>query len=273
MTSTEIPPSTDLPAINESAVDNVQANDIISWAVRLKTDEGVLQLLLPTLAEAPAETGWSDIWEHIQQRIAGAKRFWQPLTPVHLYAQDRLLDARQLQVIANALEEVQLTLELVYTSRRQTAVAGATAGYSVHQQNPHNLAINHAALAEPLYLQMTVRSGIEIRHPGTVVIIGDVNPGGEIIAAGDIIVWGNLRGIAHAGSRGNESCLIMALQMFPTQIRIANYIARSPETPPSQLEPEVAHVSDGAIRITPSIEAKRIPAMVDRNVKNRNRFF
>jgi septum site-determining protein MinC len=268
MTSTEMPPSNDRPVIN-----NVQANDIVSWSVRLKTDEGALQLLLPSLAEAPAETAWSDIWEHIQQRLAGSKRFWQPLTPVHVYAQDRLLDARQLQVIATALEEVQLNLELVYTSRRQTAVAGAAAGYSVHQQNPHNLAINHMALAEPLYLQMTVRSGIEIRHPGTVMIVGDVNPGGEIIAAGDIIIWGNLRGLVHAGSRGNDKCLVMALQMCPTQIRIANFIARSPENPPAKLEPEVAHVSEGKIKITPSVEAKRIPAMVDRNMQNHNRFF
>jgi septum site-determining protein MinC len=245
----------------------------VSWHVHLKTDEGVIQLLLPTLAETSTSTGWSEIWEQIQQRLAGAKRFWQPLTPVHLYAQDRLLDTRQLQVVANALEEVQLSLELVNTSRRQTAVAAATAGYSVQQQNPHNLAVSQSALAEPLYLQMTVRSGMEIRHPGTVVIIGDVNPGGEIIAAGDIIVWGNLKGIAHAGSRGNDQCLIMALQMFPTQIRIANYIARSPEQQPVNLEPEVAHVSDGVIRITPSIESKRIPALVDRNTQNRNRFF
>jgi septum site-determining protein MinC len=247
--------------------------DFISWHVHLKTDDGVIQLLLPSLSETAHDNGWSEIWEQIQQRLAGAKRFWQPLTPVHLYAHDRLLDTRQLQVIANALEEVQLSLQLVHTSRRQTAVAAATTGYSVQQHNPHNLALSKEALAEPLYLQMTVRSGMEIRHPGTVVILGDVNPGGEIIAAGDIIVWGNLKGIAHAGSRGNEQCLIMALQMFPTQIRIANFIARSPEQQPDNLEPEVAHVVDGVIRITPSIESKRIPALVDRSTQNRNRFF
>jgi septum site-determining protein MinC len=257
------------------AADTPKASEtsFISWHVHLKTDDGVIQLLLPTVSETSNDTGWSEIWEQIQQRLAGAKRFWQPLTPVHLYAQDRLIDTRQLQVIANALEEVQLSLQLVHTSRRQTAVAAATAGYSVQQHNPHNLAMSRDALAEPLYLQMTVRSGMEIRHPGTVVIIGDVNPGGEIIAAGDIIVWGNLKGIAHAGSRGNEQCLIMALQMFPTQIRIANFIARSPEQQPVNLEPEVAHVVDGAIRITPSLESKRIPALVDRSTQNRNRFF
>jgi septum site-determining protein MinC len=257
------------------AADTPKASEtsFISWHVHLKTDDGVIQLLLPTLSETSNDTGWSEIWEQIQQRLAGAKRFWQPLTPVYLYAQDRLLDTRQLQVIANALEEVQLSLQLVHTSRRQTAVAAATAGYSVQQHNPHNLATSREALAEPLYLQMTVRSGMEIRHPGTVVIIGDVNPGGEIIAAGDIIVWGNLKGIAHAGSRGNDQCLIMALQMFPTQIRIANFIARSPEQQPVNLEPEVAHVVDRAIRITPSIESKRIPALVDRSTQNKNRFF
>jgi septum site-determining protein MinC len=257
------------------AADTPKASEtsFVSWHVHLKTDDGVIQLLLPTLSETSNDTGWSEIWEQIQQRLAGAKRFWQPLTPVHLYAQDRLIDTRQLQVIANALEEVQLSLQLVHTSRRQTAVAAATVGYSVQQHNPHNLAASRDALAEPLYLQMTVRSGMEIRHPGTVVIIGDVNPGGEIIAAGDIIVWGNLKGIAHAGSRGNEQCLIMALQMFPTQIRIANFIARSPEQQPVNLEPEVAHVVDGVIRITPSIESKRIPALVDRSTQNRNRFF
>jgi septum site-determining protein MinC len=271
--------SVDSAITNPVSVDGVDSvptspeNNFISWHVHLKTDDGVIQMLLPTLAETSNNIGWSEIWEQIQQRLTGAKRFWQPLTPVHLYAQDRLLDTRQLQAIANALEEVQLSLELVHTSRRQTAVAAVTSGYSVQQHNPQSSTVIQNALAEPLYLQMTVRSGMEIRHPGTVVIIGDVNPGGEIIAAGDIIVWGHLKGIAHAGSRGNDQCLIMALQMFPTQIRIANFIARSPEQQPVKLEPEVAHVSDGVIRITPSIESKRIPALVDRSSKNKNRFF
>jgi septum site-determining protein MinC len=265
-------PDSILAAVERSAA-KLQETNFINWHVHLKTDDGVIQLLLPALAETSNDTGWTEIWEQIQQRLAGAKRFWQPLTPVHLYAQDRLLDTRQLQMLATALEDVQLSLELIHTSRRQTAVAAATAGYSVQQHNPHSLKVSRDALAEPLYLQMTVRSGMEIRHPGTVVIIGDVNPGGEIIAAGDIIVWGNLKGIAHAGSRGNDQCLIMALQMFPTQIRIAGYIARSPEQQPVNLEPEVAHVSEGVIRITPSMESKRIPALVDRNTQNRNRFF
>jgi septum site-determining protein MinC len=235
-----------------------------SWHVQLQSEEGAIKLLLPSLAETPTETSWVEIWEQLQQRLKGAKRFWQPFTPVQLYAQDRLLDARQLQVIADALGDVQLQLRNIHTSRRQTAVAAATAGYSVQQQEPDQIAAARPALSDPLYLQMTVRSGVEIRHPGTIVIMGDVNPGGEVIAAGDIIIWGRLRGIAHAGSQGNNNCLIMALQMNPTQLRIASHVARSPEQQPTQPEPEVAYVVPAGIRISRASDVKGIPALTDR---------
>jgi len=54
------------------------------------------------------------------------------------------------------------------------------------------------------FLRKTIRSGQSINYPGNVVIIGDVNPGAEIYAAGNIIVMGTLRGIVHAGTNGNE---------------------------------------------------------------------
>lgn len=261
--SSETPPTAEQTAVSAAGktVDTPKSEPI-DWHVHLQSTEGGIQLLLPRLAEASAEISWAEIWEQIQQRLGGAKRFWQPLTPVYLDAQDRLLDARQLQIIADALDRVQLRLQLVQTSRRQTAVAAATAGYSVQQQEP-DIANPKPALAEPLYLQMTVRSGIEIRHPGTIVIMGDVNPGGEIIAAGDIIIWGRLRGIAHAGNRGNENCLIMALHMNPTQLRIAHYVARAPEQPLFPPEPEVAYVVPNGIRITRANDVKSIPALTN----------
>jgi septum site-determining protein MinC len=233
------------------------------WYVQIQVAEGEIQLILPNLAEASAETSWMEIWEQLQQRLSGARRFWQPLAPVRVYAQDRLMDARQLQTIAQGLEEVQLSLQSVYTSRRQTAVAAATAGYSVQQHQPDLVPSKAAPSSEPLYVQMTVRSGVEVRHPGTIVLVGDVNPGGAVIAAGDIIVWGRLRGIAHAGSAGNENCLIMALQMNPTQLRIAGYVARSPEHGPE--EPEIAHILNQAIRITAAADSKSIGALTARN--------
>ncbi|MDY6938173.1 MAG: septum site-determining protein MinC [Cyanobacteriota bacterium] len=226
--------------------------------VRFKSDGERLLLLLPPQAnegDSAGELTWTELSQQLQHRLNGGDRFWQPNMPVHLMAVDRLLDVRQLQEIAEILNREQLQLDRVSTCRRQTAVAAATAGYSVEQQSRqetlHQAAQNKAtALAEPLYLQTTVRSGVEIRHPGTIVIIGDINPGGAAIADGDILVWGRLRGLAHAGAAGNSGCMIMALQMEPTQLRIADAVARAPANPPSQYYPEAAYATPQGIRIT-----------------------
>lgn len=211
-------------------------------------------LILPSTAEMTDTVNWSDLWDQFKHRLNGEARLWQAQSPVHLMAGDQLLDGLKLQAIADALSEVELQLVRIYTSRRQTAVAAATAGYSVEQQSlTYSLSQTPTEpvkiLADPLYLQMTVRSGVEIRHPGTIVILGDLNPGSAVIATGDILVWGSLRGVAHAGAEGNRSCRIMALRMEATQLRIADAVARSPETPPTQFYPEVAYVTPEGIRI------------------------
>ncbi|MBW4574655.1 MAG: septum site-determining protein MinC [Aphanothece sp. CMT-3BRIN-NPC111] len=240
---------TPLPDVSESVPEENR-----NLQVQLKSEEGTLLLILPTEAETHATISWTDLWEQLKHRLNAGDRFWPPQVGVHLMAQDRLLDGRQLKAIADALNEAQMQLKRVYTNRRQTAVAAATAGYSVEQQAPFSSLSSEpskpaSALADPLYLETTVRSGIEIRHSGTVVVMGDVNPGGSVVAAGDILVWGRLRGIAHAGAFGNSQCRIMALQMEPTQLRIADYMARAPETPLAQLYPEVAYVTPSGIRI------------------------
>jgi len=159
------------------------------------------------------------------------------------------------------LATAQLQLRRVYTSCQQTALAALRAGYSVEQHgNTARLNQDEAigkALAEPLYLRNTIRSGIEIRHPGNVVVLGDINPGGSVIAEGDVLVWGSLKGIAHAGAQGDLNRIIMALRMEPTQIRIAHTVARGPDHPPAQYHPEVAYVSDGTIRIAMSADFMR----------------
>ena len=81
-----------------------------------------------------------------------------------------------------------------------------------------------------LYIHRTLRSGQSISSDGNIVIIGDVNPGAEIIAKGDITVWGILGGIAHAGSDGNTYSKIRALKLNAIQIRIGNVFARRPDT-------------------------------------------
>ena len=81
-----------------------------------------------------------------------------------------------------------------------------------------------------LYIQRTLRSGQSITSEGNIVIIGDANPGSEIIAKGDITVWGILGGIAHAGSEGNQYARIRALKMNAIQLRIADVFARRPDS-------------------------------------------
>ncbi|MBW4556203.1 MAG: septum site-determining protein MinC [Trichormus sp. ATA11-4-KO1] len=231
--------------------------------VQLKSEGGKLLVILPTETQIPAsELTWSEIWQQLKIRLNASDRFRTSNIPVHLIAQDRLLDGRQLQEFAEAFSEVQLQLKSVATSRRQTAIAAVTSGYSVEQLQPDTSLNSQFKTATPipadaLYLEMTVRSGVEIRHPGTVILLGDLNPGGSVVAEGDILVWGRLRGIAHAGAGGNRECLIMALQMEPTQLRIADAVARAPEKSPMQFFPEVAHITSQGIRIARATDFSR----------------
>ncbi|MEH2448022.1 MAG: septum site-determining protein MinC [Nostoc sp.] len=246
---------------DELALPGHRVND--NTQVQLKSQEGRLLLILPPESQGSgSELSWSDIWQQIRQRLNAGDRFRISNTPVHLMAQDRLVDTRQLQELAEALSEVQLRLISVSTSRRQTAIAAVTSGYSVEQLQPVTTLVSEfkataTPQADALYLETTVRSGVEIRHPGTVIILGDVNPGGIVIADGDIIIWGRLRGIAHAGAGGNRECLIMALQMEPTQLRIADAVARAPEKLPMQFSPEVAHIMPQGIRIARASDFSR----------------
>jgi len=98
-----------------------------------------------------------------------------------------------------------------------------------------------------LVARRTLRSGQQLRHPGSITVIGDVNPGAEIVAGGDIVVWGKLRGTVHAGAMGNETAVVCALDLAPTQLRIAQYFARSPDGRRRKPVPEVARVRDGKI--------------------------
>ncbi|MFY9739130.1 MAG: septum site-determining protein MinC, partial [Candidatus Cybelea sp.] len=87
-----------------------------------------------------------------------------------------------------------------------------------------------------------------LHHTGNIVVVGDVNPGAELLATGDILVFGRLAGIAHAGAQGDDSARIYALDLDPTQLRIATSIAADAEPKRrSTPVPEVAIARDGRI--------------------------
>lgn len=100
-------------------------------------------------------------------------------------------------------------------------------------------------------INKTLRSGQKVEYDGNILILGDVNPGAEVIASGDIIVYGRLRGTAHAGAEGDPTAKIMAFQLNPVQIRIAGIITRDSEkTKKSKVKafsPEVALIKEGLI--------------------------
>ena len=107
-------------------------------------------------------------------------------------------------------------------------------------------------------VRSTIRGGQKEYYPGSVVIIGDINPGGEVEAGGDIIIFGKLRGIAHAGINGNIQATITAIGLNPLQLRIAGIIARSPDSDlESEGVPEVARIRDGAIVIESLDKSRR----------------
>ena len=109
---------------------------------------------------------------------------------------------------------------------------------------------------QTLYIKQTLRSGQKIEHDGNIVIIGDCKAGSEIIATGDITIWGILSGIAHAGVKGDYSSAIRAFRINAIQLRIADLLARRPDSieinkndKSNQLTPEEAKISDGEIVI------------------------
>ena len=107
-----------------------------------------------------------------------------------------------------------------------------------------------------LYLNQTLRSGQTVNYEGNILIIGDAHPGSEIVADGDITVWGILGGIAHAGAKGNITAKVRALKLNAIQLRIAGLYARRNDTlnvpyvqKTNEFTPEEAQIEDSKIVI------------------------
>ena len=107
-----------------------------------------------------------------------------------------------------------------------------------------------------LYLNQTLRSGQTVNYEGNILIVGDAHPGSEIVADGDITVWGILGGIAHAGAKGNVTAKVRALKLNAIQLRIAGLYARRNDTlndpyvqKTNEFTPEEAQIEEGKIVI------------------------
>lgn len=110
-----------------------------------------------------------------------------------------------------------------------------------------------------LYHAATLRGGQTLHHTGNIVVVGDVNPGAELVATGDVLVFGRLAGIAHAGAGGDENARIFAVELVPTQLRIARFIgADEGSKRQSAPRPEAAVARDGKIVVVPLDEVNQL---------------
>ncbi|MBD5654027.1 MAG: septum site-determining protein MinC, partial [Candidatus Eremiobacteraeota bacterium] len=110
-----------------------------------------------------------------------------------------------------------------------------------------------APVPATLYHRGSLRGGQALQQLGSIVVVGDVNPGAELVATGDIVVFGSLRGTAHAGAQGDVAARVLALELAPTQLRIATLIAADFGAERAR-EPEVAFIEGDRIAIAPHVK-------------------
>lgn len=171
---------------------------------------------------------------------------------VALRVGERPLSEEQLQEIGRILEDIGVSLWAVDGDHPTTQMAAQALGLETHlrpKSSPAAASPEHIAAEEMqgIVVRHTLRSGQAVRHAGHITVIGDVNPGAEVVAGGSIVVWGKLRGIVHAGAMGDEDAVVCALQLAPSQIRIAAHIARPPERGRPPKVPEIASVQKDRI--------------------------
>ncbi|WFD11454.1 septum site-determining protein MinC [Tepidibacter hydrothermalis] len=107
------------------------------------------------------------------------------------------------------------------------------------------------------FVKATLRSGMKIEFKGNVVVIGDVNPGAQIVAYGNVIIMGCLRGVVHAGANGNKDAFVVAYDLNPMQLRIENLISIAPDEEFEKPNyPEIAFIKDNFIVIEPYLNKR-----------------
>lgn len=108
------------------------------------------------------------------------------------------------------------------------------------------------------FIRKTVRGGECINYQGNIVIVGDINSGAEVYAAGNVIVLGRIKGKVSAGTNGNAKAVIAAFLLQPEMLRIADIIAMPPDDIEKPSYPELAKIKDGLIIVEPYLPNKYI---------------
>ncbi len=211
--------------------------------------KGIRDGLLIVLGEGP----WEERLARLARRLEGSASFFQGGQAVVDVAQ-RELRAQAIGELADLLARYGLTLHGLLSSNDATIVAsvrtGLLPGLRIVERPPADEQPTDE-LAPEAVIERTIRSGQRVESHGDVVIVGDVHSGAEIVAGRHVIVWGKLHGVVHAGAWGDETAMVCALDLAPTQLRIAGRIARSPDDRRRKTVPEMARIRDGRIEAVP----------------------
>lgn len=208
--------------------------------------KGVREGLHVSVGDGPWEHVEASLLNHIQQKesfFKGAR--------IALEVGSQILHAAELGALRDKLSDHGVSLWAVISDSPTTERSAQNMGLATRLSSPKADRVVKAldtSLAgdSAVMVRRTLRSGFRIETEGHVVVIGDVNPGAQIIAGGNIVVWGRLRGMVHAGCAGDEQAMICALEMSPTHLRIADVIAANVKKKKNP-QPEVAYISDGQV--------------------------
>lgn len=230
----------------------------------------------PHLLRLPAPEQAAELLEEVRYGLAASGSLADPLAPppsgaVILLSGGWALHTGELRRIAELLQGAGLQLKAVEGHCATTLVAAAALGLASRWKEPATAergaeagagATAERRAAQPgapppqeaalVVQQGTLRSGDHLQAEGSALVLGDVNPGARVSAGGHVLVWGRLRGVAHAGRHGDASARIVALQLQPLQLRIADAVARGPEERPPLGLAEQARLVAGEIRIEPA---------------------
>ena len=209
--------------------------------------KGIREGLLVSLGDGSWPELQDALLQHIQQQanfLRGAR--------LALDVGNTTLNPPEVQELQDALSQRGLSLWAILSASPKTIQTAQALGMATRLSKPipdrvpsiPDTRLNNRENA--ILVRRTLRSGYSIKHASHVIVIGDVNPGAEIISSGDIIVWGKLRGVVHAGADGDENAIICALDLSPTQLRIAGQIAITPQRK-GKPQPEIAHLQDGHV--------------------------
>ncbi len=234
----------------------------MSGAIQFK---GIRQGLLVTI---PPDDEWAKVIADLAVRIDQQAAFFKGAS-LALDVDKRAVRRHELANLLNILQKRDVNLISVLSTSATTQGAARKMGIATelveapaathHTDTPK---IGEVTLEAPtlksdvhgtegVLIRRTLRSGQSVQHNGHVVVLGDVNAGAEIVAGGDVLVWGRLRGVVHAGAYGDESCMVCALDLQPTQLRIAALISVSPPSKKRRKNPERAYIENGMIKAEP----------------------